>query len=404
MLTHYEELLSMCTRLDKVLPGESGGKSSSGSRFAQLEGWSWRNTVIEAKPVSLALLDQEAKVFRGEIPDQYQTTQSRRWYVQEQTRHTSSANSIEGLDGISLPQGTSLWHAPDDARRLLVLARHDAKLLFEARDGWRASMPCEDNWESHGRLSLFAMPGPCELCLRDCMRLLRPMAPYLARLVEEYARGLCWMYGFEALEFEEGCRLSVTWLAGGRSKPVELPPASPCRFENGPIALVGVGLPVVAHDLVPVLPGEDGLEWPVRVSVPEGVVVCTDGASRMRYAHGHPPSSGQDEGWFFLTFQLDCNRRSLAVAYERETRAVVMQTPVVGDRVVTCKRNLLPALVGGGSHADAISRLVKNMRRRVRVAESHQAAERSAARYERDRQALLETGSSAKSSSSSVLA
>jgi hypothetical protein len=45
MLTHYEELLSMCARLDKILPGESGGKSSI-SRFAQLEGWSWRNNVI----------------------------------------------------------------------------------------------------------------------------------------------------------------------------------------------------------------------------------------------------------------------------------------------------------------------------------------------------------------------
>ena len=219
------------------------------------------------------------------------------------------------------------------------------------------------------------------------------------------------MYGFEAIEFVEGCRMNVTWRASGRCKASELAPASPCRFENGPIASVGVGLPVVAHDLVPVLPGDSGVEWPVRVCVPEGVVVCTDGASRMRYSHGHPASCGQDEGWFLLTFQLDCNRRSAAIAYERQTRAVIMQTPVVGDRVVTSHRNLLPATQGNmGTHTDVISRLVVGLRRRVRVAESHQAAERSAARYARDHQALQEApsadnepGVTSKSSSSRVL-
>jgi hypothetical protein len=399
MLTHYEELASMLTRLDRVLPGNN----RPSSRLAVLQGWSWRNTVIEAKPVSLALLSEEEDGtcrFRGEIPSQYHTTLSRRWYIREQTRRPCLGQAIEGINGFQLPSGVSLWHAPEDARRLLVLARYDAKLLWDGRDVWRASMPCNDDWQAHGTFSMFETTGPPELCFRDSVRLLRPLAPYLARLSEEYAKSLCWMYGLEADEFEENCILRLTWIAPSIGKRMELAPASASRFENGPIVHVGVGLPVVPHDLAPVLPGDEGVEWPVQVSVPEGVMVCVDGASRIRYSHGHPPVTAcNPETWFSLTFYLACNRRSAPVAFERETKTVIMQTPVLKDRVVTSHKQALPHAV---EHPDAMGKLLTTLRRRLRATESHLLAERCAGRYARD-QLVFSSGDKEQPSSRSVL-
>jgi hypothetical protein len=366
----YEDLQTVFARMDKALPGRDRPLFSN---VSPADGWGWRSAVIEAKPLSIALLDTEnwdGWRFRGDsIPDKYQNTQGRRWYIAEQTRcppRDGQAAAIQGLGGMGLPSGVTLWHAPDDARRLLCLARHDSHLLLDALPG--LALP---QHESKGVLTLFEMPGPAELCFGDSVRLLRPHAPYLARLAEEYARGLCWMYGLSGLEFEESCRMHLSF-HGPEGKTLELPPASPCRFENGPIVHVGVGRPVVEHDLAPsIRDPSGGLEWPVRVGVPEGAMVCLDGASRIRYAHGHPTLTTRAP-WLTFTFMLDCNRRSTAMAYERETRSVVMQTPVLSERVV---RTSKPAGEDRPvDRGDAVTFLVRSMRRRLRVAESHMIA------------------------------
>ena len=388
----YEDLHAVFARMDKVLPGRDG---SGVSCVAPAEGWGWRSMVIEAKPLCVEVLDTEdwdAWRLREEIPDKHQNTQGRRWYITQSTRCSPRGKEacITGLKGMNLPHGASLWHAPDDARRLLCLARHDAQMLFEALPDLH--LPRHEGMQ--GVLTLFSTPGPAELCFADSVRLLRPHAPYLARLAEEYARGLSWMFGLQGQDFEEGCRMHLTW-SGSDGKTIELPPASPCRFENGPIVHVGLGRPVVEHDLAPTIRDPSGgLEWPVRVGVAEGVMLCLDGASRIRYAHGLPQKTGSQ--WLLFTFMLDCNRRSTAVAYERETRAVIMQTPVLSERVVrTCK----PANEGDvpADRGDAISSLVRNMRRRLRVAESHMIA----ARYQPRTGSI---GMTENSSSSSVLA
>jgi len=361
----YEDLRAVLARMDKALPGHDRPQVSS---VAPAAGWGWRSAVIEARPLSVALLDTErwdGWRFRGQIPDKYQNTQGRRWYIAEQTKcpPRDGEAAIEGLSGVGLPSGVTLWHAPDDARRLLCLARHDSHLLLDALPG--LALP---QHEDQGVLTLFEMPGPAELCFGDSVRLLRPHAPYLARLAEEYARGLCWMYGLSGLDFEESCRMHLSFL-GPEGKALALPGASSCRFENGPIVHVGVGRPVVEHDLAPAIRDPSGgLEWPVRVGVPEGAMLCLDGASRIRYAHGHP-TLAKNAPWLVFTFMLDCNRRSTAAAYERETRAVVMQTPVLSERVVRTNR---PAGEDRPvDRGDAVTHLVRSMRRRLRVAESH---------------------------------
>lgn len=370
-LGHYEELKAAFVRLDKVLPGGARGS------WKEERGWGWRNTVIEAKPVGLHRLvvqGSEAWRFKGEIPSKHQASSSRRWYIAEQTQvRTELSPQSTGAPLEGLPPEVSLWHASDDARRLVVLAKHDAKEFFrdfkDRHDFKDCTLPADDEWQAKGYFTLFATPGPQELCFRDSMRLLEPWAPYLTRLSREYGRAIAWMHGVELADFEELCRLHITWHRAGEGMPMRLMPASPYRFENGPIVRVGVGKPVITHDLAPTLvdPCAAG-EQPVRLAVPEGVMVCTDGASRMRYSHGYPSQRGESgDGWFTLTFFMDCTRGSVATHFDRETRALVMSTPMLRDRLVGGQE--LPAAEGVG--VDLMGALVKSLRLRLRVAESH---------------------------------
>lgn len=372
---HYEDLRSVFARLNLVLPGRPKRQEGSPDE----EGWDWRNTVIEAKPVRLERLMTEAGVFRGEIPPVHQTCAGRRWYVAEKTQITTTTGGKTGSPA-SLPPGVSLWHASDQARRLAVLAMHDAKDLFDEQTG-ECTMPAHDEWRACGRLALFATPGPAELCFRDSMRLLKPKAPYLARLVQEYARSIAWMYGVQRAEFEEACRLHITWHDKASFNPVRLAAASACKYENGPIIRVGMGRPVVTHDLVPALPDVScrGQEGAVRLEVSEGVMMCTDGPARMRYSHGYPCAhEAMGNAWFTLTFFMDCTRQSLAVGYDRETRALIMATPIRKDRVVATQSLEIPPSCRSslGVGMDLMGVLVKDMRLRLRVAESHALASR----------------------------
>ncbi len=367
---HYEDLRSVFARLNQVLPGRPRAQDGAGE-----EGWDWRNTVIEAKPARVERLNIAGGVFKGGIPSAHQTSPGRRWHVAERTQVCTSAEETTGL-AAALPPGVSLWHASDQARRLMVLAMHDAKAFFDEQT-MECTLPAHDEWRTRGSLALFATPGPAELCFRDSMRLLQPKAPYLARLAQEYARSIAWMFGMRRAEFEEACRLHITWRAKTGIEPVRLPPASPCRYENGPIVRVGLGRPVVAHDLIPALPELSSQEHAVRVEVGEGVMVCTDGPARMRYSHGHPSAQGKGGDWFTLTYFLDCTRQSVAVGYDRETRALVMATPVRRDRVVAAHPpENMPSKSSSGLGLDLMGVLVKDMRLRLRVAESHVLASR----------------------------
>ena len=362
---HYEDLRLVFARLNQVLPGRPRVQEQRRND----EDWDWRNTVIEAKPVQLQQLMVRAGTFRGDIPSLHQTCTSRRWYVAEKTR-VITLDCPTGPPA-ALPAGTSLWHASEQARRLTVLAIHDAKALFDDQTQ-ECTLPAQDDWLSAGRLALFATPGPAELCFRDAMTLLEPEAPYLARLAQAYARTIAWMYGLHRDDFQEACRLHITWHAQTSHTPVCMAPASPCRYENGPIVRVGIGRPVVTHDLIPALqdPACIGQEHPVRLEVSEGVMLITDGTARMRYSHGHPANTA-GKPWLSLTFFMDCSRQSMAVAYDRETRSMIMVTPIRKDRVVATQtpEPLPPHPSGVG--LDLMGMLVKDMRLRLRVAESH---------------------------------
>jgi len=376
---HYEELVAILARLDSVLPGRTVEDQQKAGTD-----WSWRNTVIEAKPVSLErlVLDMEERWrFRGDIPTKHTRSPSRRLYIRERTELLTeiAPQPRAGSPVENLPPGVSLWHASDHARRLFVLAKYESNSLFGAQTV-ACTLPGDDDWRAKGFITLFYTPGPAEYCFRDCARILQKEAPYLTRLVQEYARAIAWMYGMEWHDFEEMCRLHITWRSASAMMPMRLLPASPCRYENGPVVHIGLGRTVITHDLAPTItdPCKGCSELPVRLVVPEGVMMCMDGPSRMRYSHGCPSQRGDTASpWIMLSFFLDCTRQSIAIGYERETRAVVMATPVCKDHVVApLQTDLLPC----GLALDLTGVLVKNMRLRLRVAESHLLAVRHESR------------------------
>lgn len=392
MLARCDDLREIVKRLAKVLPGPSDDDhEQSKARLEDAQGWSWRRTVIEAKPIALETLSEDGLAacrwrFEGVLPTLYQDMHSRRTFIRENTCVSTDSGMalVERKDGIahSLPLGMTIWHAPDDARRLLLLAKHDARMLFTAHyDTLRNHFPHDLNCKgSNGVFTLFSgMHESPELCYRDTAMLLRELAPYVARLAEEYAKCLSWIYRVGAREFEESCRLRVQWIHGGKGTPVELLPASTCKYENGPVAQIAVGRAVVCHDILPVLHDPAGTdESPKRLSVPEGVMMIMDGPSRMMCAQGYTAMLDDKEPFFTLTFFLDCTAKSFPIAYERETRAVIMQTPVVSDRVVSTQ------IAPFGTFSSANQLLTRDpmgmtlgvLRRMLRASESHLLAER----------------------------
>jgi len=373
-----EELRDITRRLVRVLPG-----TDLPSMLPDVSpGWACTHTVIEAKPVHVGELDVIGGRLTSVMPPNRQCFVSRRAFVRNETR-TATVRTDEPVLSNSepLPRGVILWHAPDEARKLLVLAIQDARSLF-SRPPDELCRVLPATLDDEGTITAFAdldrdETDPCnEMCLRDSLRVLRERAPYVARLAEEYARSLCWMYGVGAHEFQTSCRLRLEWIQPGYGRDIELQPMSSCRYENGPVVHVGIGRPYVVHDLVPSLPPEVAgtLEKNLRLVVPEGVMVALDGAVRARYSHGHPAEEGRG-GWLGLTFLLDCTPHSFPSSYERETRAVIMETPVVPDRVVcTCidaKNSRKPPVA-----QDCFGLTLGRLRRLVRSAESHLMAEK----------------------------
>lgn len=381
MLHRCEELREITRRLANILP--CGGNTRPILQPAE-PGWTSQHTLIEAKPVSVRRLKLEPEVawrFKGdELPPLFQDMLSRRRYIQDHTRVSTDINTPTREDGDAppLPAGMSLWHAPEEGRRLMLLALQDARLLFQMSKEWlHSTVP---SMHTNGTTTLFLnSEGPPEVCFRDSVRILRHLAPYVARLAEEYGRSISWIYNMSALEFEECCRLSVRWVQRGKGTPTELLPASACRYENGPVVHVCVGRALIHHDLAPTLldPSEpDG--GPIRLALTEGAMLVLDGTSRIRYAHGFPAWLDDGSAWLNLTFMLDCTAKSVPVAYEPETRAVIMRTPVVPDRVVSTQIpppnwDSKPGMTLG---RDCMSLTLGQLRRQIRSAESHVVAEK----------------------------
>ena len=379
MLHRCEELREITRRLANILPGDSGSRPIL--EPMPESGWSSQHTLIEARPVSVRRLKLEAAWrFKGdELPPLFQDMLSRRRYIQDHTRVSTNIDTpMEDGHSTPLPAGMSLWHAPEEGKRLMLLALQDARLLFQmSRDWIHTTVPSS---LTHGTTTLFVnSEGPPEVCFRDSVRILRHLAPYVARLAEEYGKSISWIYGMGALEFEECCRLSVRWVQRGKGTPLELLPASACRYENGPVVHVCAGRSLIYHDLAPTLPDPSEPDGgPIRLALPEGVMLVLDGASRVRYAHGFPAWMDDGSFWLNLTFMLDCTAKSVPVAYEPETRAVIMRTPVVPERVVSTqilhsRGDPKPGLTLG---RDCMSLTLGQLRRQIRSAESHVVSEK----------------------------
>jgi hypothetical protein len=366
---HYDELKAILSRMDTALP------KGQPSLTSHSQSWKWNNTVIQAKSISQhqLLLPNDSWKFKGVIPSTHQQSASRRWYISEQTRTPTNMlmSCSRKAITLSLPNGLSLWHGTDSAKRLFILAKHDAKQIFDSSTE-RMNLPIDNNWTLKGYVTLFSTPGPTQISFADSIRLLRPLAPYLSRLAEEYARSLCQLYDLETHEFERLCYMHISLYKQGVGLPMCLTNASPCRFENGPVVHVGLGKPIIEHDLAPTLGDPSVHELPVRVIVPEGVMVCMDGVSRMRYSHGHPANS-DNSCWFSLTFFLDCTKQSRAVGFEMTTRTIIMQTPLSQDHVVP--NPSFPKPIQGVS-TGLVSSTVLNMRQRLKMAESYLLASR----------------------------
>lgn len=371
---HYEDLRQIFTRLNEVLPGRP--KMQGGCKD-DTHGFDWRDTVIGAHPLHLSrlVMPPNTGTFIGDIPVAHQTCLHRRWFIAEQTQTATDKLTCD-TDAVLLPDGMSIWHPTDSARRLTVLAIHDARAFFHEQSTAACPLPANDESALNGKLTLFATPGDAQLCLRDSLRLLDQEAPYLTRLTREYGRMLARMYGYTWQNFEEACCVHITRVESGHGIPARLLRASPSRYENGPVASVSLGRPVITHDAIPCIldPSCIGTEHPVRLEVGDGMLVICDGPSRMRYSHGYPAPQGTHNAWFMLTFFLDCTPQSVAVGYDRETRAVIMMTPMHREQVVSSQHTEMPA--ARGVTLDLMGVLVKNMRLRLRVAESHALAAR----------------------------
>lgn len=362
----YEELCSIFDRMDRSLPNNNNADPGCAG------GWTCQHpAVVEARPSSLSYLALRTDTwrFKGHIPLEHRKYQHRHWYIRESTRlatDTVTDTEVPPTRGLKLPPGTSLWHAPEQAKRLIALAKHDATLLFEDQL-CALTLPASNGWHADGFLTLFSTPGPGQLLLGDCTRLLRPRAPYVARLVDEYVKSLSWMYDITPSQMAITCRLHITWYPPGGGSPMQLTESSANSHDNGPVVHVGVGEKIITHDLSPTLPDHSEHNAPVRLCVPEGVMVCLDGATRMRYSHGHPTRATRSH-WLSLTFFMDCVEQSVPVAYEEHTRIVVTQTPIHPERIVSTTPR--PELPLKNTRPSPISSLIVRMRARLRTAES----------------------------------
>lgn len=358
---YFEELRSITTRLDRLLPPTHAEQG----RIAERKGLKY--AVIEAKPREIIQVQHPNSQWRfaGDIPALHQTQASRRAVVECVSRHQTSLHATDLGAHCALPPGITLWHASDTARRILLLARRDLEMLFESDAA--QTLPYDAD------AGMFVLPGEKELCFRDSMLLIERSYPYLYKICWEYADIAAHMYGLTFSEFGVISRVTIQRLHPQKGSPLRLLQTRQARFDGGPVLMISVGLPSTAHDVAPTLAQNDNArEHPVRIFVPEGVMVVMDGDARFRYSHGFPVGQEICKDYYLISIFMDCMGQTSIVGYERETRTLIMATPMRMENIITTvvepqsRSNVHTCL-----QRDTLWRIVQAMRTRVRAAESH---------------------------------
>lgn len=374
----YGDLRALLVRADRVCP-----RTASATRRAvvMLAKFSIENTVIEARSMGAWKLDPEQfPVCPASIPSVHKTTVSRRWFVRKHTACTQRMTAGADKGGITaeggstgfMPRDVRLWYPSDSARKLLLMGRRDLDLLFASQI---QTLPCCDESKEAGTVTLFATPDYIRhsILYKDSIDVLSQHSPYLARLCDEYAHMMCWLYGLTIDEFGELAHLYITRHAAGFGKRTELLETSDNgRYTGGPFLSVGIGRPHLFHDFCPVLATSTRADKPlipVRVGVGEGVLLVMDGYARIRYAHGHPATDEQTP-YYTLNFQLDCMRRTLCTGVEKVTHGIVTYTPFIPEHVVSTSRDTVSAVSIRMDSCPTWS-LLMEMHTRLKVAESH---------------------------------
>lgn len=363
---YLEELRSITLRMDKILPPPHEEREDGTSRSK-----GFQHAVIEAKPSDVIRVHYPVSswCFSGDIPPAHQGQKSRRAYVSELTRlpiHIDKTLGITGGGQAPLPDGVNLWHATDDARRIMLLTRRDLDLFFSSEHDKRVPYDKE-------RELVFALPEGKELCFRDAMSLIKEQAPYLHKLCNEYASLAAHIYGLTLKQFGVISRIWVQRLHSQKGTAVGLVESHHARYDGGPVLVIALGLPNVAHDVSPTLMQADqSKQAPTRIFVPEGVMMILDGDARFCYSHGFP--GGQEGGkcFYSITICMDCIGQTSITGYERETRTLIMSTPIKMEHVITTR----PAIQSQTNiqttlQKDPLWKIVQSMRTRVRSAESY---------------------------------
>lgn len=364
---YFDELRSIAARMDRLLPPPQQEQTSPVPKAA-------RYAVIEAKAIDVIQVQHQSSawLFQQDVPPLHQGQESRRAFVEsktllstfiqeeEQGKESESARKATGL-----PSGISLWHATDSARRTLLLARRDLDLFFSTDP--EHTLPYEKD------MGVFALPEGKELCFKDCMTLIQGQAPYLYKICWEYALLAAHIYGISVTDFGVISRVLVQRIQSHTGKPSRLLHTRQARYDGGPVLMISLGLPRTAHDVSPTLMQPDqGKEHPTRIFVPEGVMMVIDGDARFRYSHGLP--KGQEGGSVFytITISMDCVGQTSISGYERETRTLIMTTPMRMENIITIRpASPFQSNVHTTLQRDTLWKLVQTMRTRLRAAESH---------------------------------
>jgi hypothetical protein len=352
-IQHVEELRALFARVDKLLPPHSEARREHirEPMFAAIQAKPTRVTRIQCSP------------FKGEIPALHQTQASRRAHAGKIYTANTCMTDTETLSNGELPPGVSLWYPTDHTGSILPLAKHDLRNLFHTP----MKIPYD---EERG---FFSLPAGKQLCFRDSMILIHESYPYLRMLCLEYAKMVTYMYELPYDEFETNSRIFIQRHASKKGKAPSLSETLQARYDGGPVLIVCLELPNVSHDFLPTLPSPDNShESGYRLNITEGFLTIIDGEARFRFSHGFP--TGQSGGPFFFAISIfmDCIKQTQLAGYERETRTLIMSTPMKTEHVITT----LPEQVSRVSHqfdtkGDTLGRLIQRMRMRIRSAESH---------------------------------
>lgn len=373
-MQYFDELRSILARMDQLLPPcEEQASLPSFASPEKKRGPS--HAVIEAKATAISHFRPSSTKWRfekQEIPLLYQGQESRRAFVLANTMQSTamSDQTTTAPDASpALPPGVTLWHTSDSARRMLLLARRDLEMLFA--EGLESGLLPYSKEEG----GVFALPPGKQICFRDSMALIRNSNPYLHRVCWEYAGLAAHMFGIHLKDFSTLARVLIQRLDSKAGTPARLLDTSQAKYDGGPVLLVSLGLPTTVHDLLPTLPAPDHTrEYPTRITVAEGFMLVLDGDTRFRYSHGFPGGQ-QEANWFYtITIFLDSLSKSSLIGYERETRTMVMSTPMQMEHIITTRPEI-PNLCPISLHRDSLWRLVQGLRLRLRSAESFTLAQ-----------------------------